>query len=337
MTQQQIDKLLCCMGAESDGRRPELIETHISWVILSDKYVYKIKKPLTLHFLDFSTRDKRRFYCERELVLNRRLTEDMYLDVLPVIEKAGRLLIGHQSGETVDHAVCMRRMEDGRRMDLLVRSGGVTEADIHRLAEKIAGFHNRTDRIFEKDLLDIPGKFADLASEEKQLREHPGCSNAGIIGRAIAISNDFMNRHRDRVAARFRAGLVRDCHGDLHTRNIFMLPAPQPFDCIEFNDDLRQIDVLNEVAFLCMDLDALGREDLSASFLKGYNALFPAITTDEDYQLFIYFKSYRANVRAKINSLRAGSAVNEDEKTAALAASDKYLGLMDAYLNQLSE
>ena len=336
MTQEQIDKLLSCMGAEGDGRGPELVETHISWVILSGNYVYKIKKPLTLHFLDFSTREKRRFYCERELILNRRLTENIYLEVLPVKEKAGRLLIGHQSGETVDHAVCMRRMEEGRRMDLLIRSGGVNEADIHKLAEKIAVFHGRTDRIVEKDVMDIPGKFADLASEEEHLREDLKGGNAGIISRAIDISNDFMNKHRDRVAARLRAGFVRDCHGDLHTRNIFMLRVPQPFDCIEFNDDLRQIDVLNEVAFLCMDLDALGREDLSASFLRDYNGLFPAIATPEDYQLFVYFKSYRANVRAKINSLRARSADKEDEKAAALAASDKYLGLMDAYLKQLS-
>ena len=336
MTQEQIDKLLSCMGAESDGPRPELIETHISWVLLSGNYVYKIKKPLTLHFLDFSTREKRRCFCERELILNRRLTENIYLEVLPVKEKAGRLLIGHQSGETVDHAVCMRRMEEGRRMDLLVRSGGVDEADMYNLAEKIAVFHGRTDRIFEKDLLDIPGKFADLASEEEHLREHAGFFNAGIISHAIDISNNFMNRHRDRVAARLKAGFVRDCHGDLHTRNIFMLRVPQPFDCIEFNDDLRQIDVLNEVAFLCMDLEALGREDLSALFLKDYNRLFPAIATAEDYQLFVYFKSYRANVRAKINSLRARSADNGDEKTAALAAADKYLGQMYAYLKQLS-
>jgi len=240
MTQEQIDKLLCCMGAESDGPRPELIETHISWVLLSGNYVYKIKKPLTLHFLDFSTREKRRCFCERELMLNRRLTENIYLEVLPVKAKAGRLLIGHQSGETVDHAVCMRRMEEGRRMDLLVRAGGVNEADMRKLAEKIAVFHGRTDKIMEKDLLDIPGKFADLASEEEHLREHPGFCNAGIISRAIDISNDFMDKHRHRVAARLRAGFVRDCHGDLHTRNIFMLRVPQPFDCIEFNDDLRQ-------------------------------------------------------------------------------------------------
>jgi aminoglycoside phosphotransferase family enzyme len=324
------------MAAENDGRRPQLVETHISWVILTDKLVYKIKKPLTLHFLDFSTREKRKFYCERELMLNKRLTENIYLEVLPVKEKAGRLLIGHQSGETVDHAVCMRRMEEGRRMDLLVRSGGVNEADMRQLAEKIALFHSRTDRIFEKDVMDIPDKFTDLASEEEHLQKHPGICNAGIISRAIDISNDFMNKHRDRVAARLKAGFFRDCHGDLHTRNIFMLRVPQPFDCIEFNDDLRQIDVLNEVAFLCMDLDALGRQDLSASFLRAYNELFPAIVTTEDYLLFIYFKSYRANVRAKINSLRARSADNEDEKAVALAASDKYLGLMDAYLKQLS-
>lgn len=134
---------------------------------------------------------------------------------------------------------------------------------------------------------------------------------------------------------RLKAGYFRDCHGDLHSRNIFLLPDPQPFDCIEFNDDYRHIDVLNEIAFLCMDLDAFGRHDLSELFFNSYNNLFPTAETKEDYLLFVYYKSYRSNIRAKVNSLRARSAINEAQQLLALKEAERYLRLMNSYINEL--
>ena len=144
-----------------------------------------------------------------------------------------------------------------------------------------------------------------------------------------------MERNKGLLAQRLNAGYFRDCHGDLHSRNIFLLPDPQPFDCIEFNDDIRQIDVLNEVAFLCMDLDAFDRKDLSDLFIEYYNQFFPTMMTDADRRLFVYYKSYRANIRAKVNSLRARSAAGSVEKAKSLSAVSKYLELMDSYLSSL--
>jgi aminoglycoside phosphotransferase family enzyme len=335
MTRQDIDKLLASFTTEIGACLPQLIETHISWVILCDQLVYKVKKPLHLHFLDFSTMEKREFYCHRELTLNRRLAEDIYLEVVPVKMKGEDIFIGTRTGTTIDHAVVMRHVEDQRRMDLLLAMGKVTTEDMRQLAGKIAAFHEATGIIYEKDLFDIPQKFADLASEETYLNRHLISGNAGFIGRAIRTSNSFMKANSTRMAARLKAGFVRDCHGDLHSRNIFLLPAPQPFDCIEFNDDLREIDVLNEVAFLCMDLDVFGRPDLSASFMSTYNMIFPSLFTDQDHLLFIYYKSYRANIRAKINSLKARGAVSGIDKLAALQEADKYLKLMNTYIQQL--
>ncbi|HUZ58421.1 MAG TPA: hypothetical protein VMU83_06540 [Hanamia sp.] len=153
-----------------------------------------------------------------------------------------------------------------------------------------------------------------------------------MIDDAIEFSNQFLNKNKKLIAERLSNGLYRDCHGDLHSRNIFLLPEPVPFDCIEFNDDFRQIDVLNEVVFLCMDLDAFDRKDLSELFLTYYNQFFPAMKTAEERNLFIYYKSYRANIRAKVNSLRAGSAKTDHEKSKAFAAAEKYLSLMNRYL-----
>ena len=134
------------------------------------------------------------------------------------------------------------------------------------------------------------------------------------------------------VDVKKKSGFYRDGHGDLHSRNIFLLPAPLPFDCIEFNDDFRQTDVLNEVAFLCMDLNAFERND---QFVADYNHFFPAIRTSEEPRLFIYYKSHRANVRAKVNSLRAKSAPNKADENRALADAEKYFQLMDHYLKSI--
>src|SRR4029078_6523259 len=213
----------------------------------------------------------------------------------------------------------------------------VTASDIANLANKIATFHKNTRIIFQKDFLDVQEKFNDLDTEKEDLRQHLNGNSDIIISQAIETSNRFIENVKGLLANRLRAGYFRDCHGDLHCRNIFLLPFPQPFDCIEFNDDYRQIDVLDEVAFLCMDLDAFGRQDLSDLFVNHYNNLFPCIETETDRRLFIYYKSYRSNIRAKVNSLRARDATNDADRTSALSGANKYLSLMDHYIKMIGD
>src|SRR6185312_1633018 len=248
MTSEQIDRLVKD-GQFADRRSlPELIETHISWVVLCDNYAYKIKKPLHYSFLDFSTLDKRKYYCEREIDLNKRLTEDIYLDVAPVQEKEGLysvILSGDSAqGTTIEFAVRMKKLDRNRQMDVLLLHNKVTGTHITSLAEKIAAFHKRTDIIYKKDCWDLHVKYNDLAAEIPYLQQYSGEAGedgAGIINRAIDCSNTFMERHHHLLVGRLEAGYFRDCHGDLHSRNIFLLPSPEPFDCIEFNDEYRQI------------------------------------------------------------------------------------------------
>lgn len=343
MTSDQIDRLIKD-GQFADRRNPpELIETHISWVILCDDYAYKIKKPIHYSFLDFSTPDKRKHYCEREIELNRRLTEGIYLDVVPVQGKAGSYRVGpdeipaHRT--TIEYAVRMKKLDRNRQMDVLLLHNKVTGKHITDLAYKIAGFHKRTDIIHKRDCWDLHAKFNDLATEIPYLQQYSGEAGEermAIISRAIGCSNTFTERHHHLLVGRLEAGYFRDCHGDLHSGNIFLLPSPEPFDCIEFNDEYRQIDVLNEVAFLCMDLEAFGRPDLSGMFISDYNRFFPAMRSPEEHQLFLYYKAYRANIRAKVNVLRARSADDDIGRTALLTEAGKYLLLMDGYLNELN-
>ncbi|MEO9147138.1 MAG: hypothetical protein ABI237_16435 [Ginsengibacter sp.] len=335
MTTEQINSLL------SEGEFPEktsqrkLIETHISWVILCDEFVYKIKKPVQHSFLDFSTLELRRFYCEREIELNKRLTDNVYLEVVTIHEHGNKIVIGGEAETPIDYAVKMNKLDTEKQMDQLLSRHLVTEDHIKSLAEKIATFHKSTIIIYQKDLPDIREKFNDLKVEKEYLTKELGDRYGAIIEEAIEFSDQFLNKNKKLIAERLSNGLYRDCHGDLHSRNIFLLPEPVSFDCIEFNDDFRQVDVLNEVAFLCMDLDAFDRKDLSELFLKYYNHFFSAMETVEERNLFIYYKSYRANIRAKVNSLRARSAETDSAKSKALTAAKKYLSLMKYYLNEL--
>ncbi|MFZ1785988.1 MAG: hypothetical protein WAU23_12360 [Ferruginibacter sp.] len=332
MTTEQINNLVATgKFPDSSGKRT-LVETHISWVILGDQFVYKIKKPVNYSFLNFSTPEKRKHFCEREILLNKRLTKNVYLDVQPVNKLNEQFIIGGDEGVMIDYAVRMHKLETEKQMDKLLLHNRVTASDIKNLAEKIAAFHKETTIIYDKDFMDIGEKFNDLEAEKDFINKELGEEYSQVIREAIAASDDFMEKHKDLLAARLSAGLFRDGHGDLHARNIFLLPEPVPFDCIEFNDDFRQIDVLNEVAFLCMDLDAIGRQDLSALFIDYYNQFFPCMKTAGEHSLFIYYKSYRANIRAKVNSLRAKTATDNTEKIKALAESKKYLLLMDSYL-----
>ena len=336
MTKEQINNLLFNGEFPENTGRPDLIETHISWVLVCDRYVYKIKKPIQYSFLNFSTLELRKYFCQREIELNKRLTDNVYIDVQPVYEWQGSYKIGDNEGTITDYAVRMHKLDREKQMDVLLLQNKVTGHHIQQLAEKIAFFHKKTDIIYKKDFLDIQEKFNDLETEKEFLGGQPGKKSSDIINRAIETSDTFMEKNKVLLAARLGAGFFRDCHGDLHSRNIFLLPAPLPFDCIEFNDDFRQIDVLNEVAFLCMDLDAFGRQDLSALFIEYYNNFFPAMKTREDRSLFIYYKSYRANIRAKVNCLRAREAGNDGDRKLLLAEADKYLTLMDRYMKALA-
>ena len=335
MTKNQIDTLLAKGAFPEMTNERKLVETHISWVILCDRFVYKVKKPIQYSFLDFSTLALRKHFCEREIELNQRLSEGIYLEVLPINKVGDHYAIGGDKGRIIDYALKMRKLDPKKQMDVLLAKNQVSPTDIKNLAERIADFHKSTAIVYKKDVVDVREKFNALEAEKEFLREHLHIESAELVERAIRSSNRFLKKNEPLMRERLKAGYVRDCHGDLHTRNIFLLPAPQPFDCIEFNDEYRHIDVLNEVAFLCMDLDAMGRNDLSELFVQHYNSLLPAIRNENERRLFIYYKSYRANVRAKVNSLRARSATEKPAKKKALSEAGKYLRLMETYWHAL--
>jgi len=250
MTKEQINKLLFNGKFPENSTQRELIETHISWVLVCDQFVYKIKKPVHYSFLDFSTPGQRKHFCQREIELNKRLTDRVYIDVQPVGEDGDTYRIGNPEVKIIDYAVKMHKLDRKKQMDVLLSQDKVSGHDMQQLAKKIASFHANATVIFKKDFLNIQEKFNDLEKEMEFLGEQLSRKSSDCIKQAIEISDAFLKKHTTLLASRQSAGFSRDCHGDLHSRNIFLLPDPVPFDCIEFNDDLRQIDVLNEIAFL---------------------------------------------------------------------------------------
>lgn len=309
----------------------KLEETHISWVLFTDKYAFKVKKPLKLSFLDFSTLELRKKYCEREVQLNSRFT-DIYMNVVSLRYDKDKWQIGGKHGEIMDYAVQMKKMAAVKRMDKLLMKRKVTEESIHNLAVQVAGFHQKAERIYDPfSLTDAMGLFNDISGTKDFVSKELGPDYVSIIDNAIRWSNAFLKQHMRRFQQRIEEGFKRDVHGDLHSGNVFLYKKPVMFDCIEFNDSYRRIDVLYEVAFMCMDLEAFGQNKLSDAFLKEYNSNLPSFEVEEDKDIFNYFKCLRANVRAKVHAL---NAVQEHEEAVKrhINETKKYLKLMSVYM-----
>jgi hypothetical protein len=302
MTHEQVEALVK-KGQFPDGAgKVELIETHISWVILTDFFAYKIKKPVRFSFLDFSTLPLRKHCCEEEVRLNRRLT-DIYLDTIPIVYNGRFFGIGME-GETVDYAVKMKRVESARQMDLLLKRGLVRPEDVEALAITVARFHRSATVVRQHfDETATMKDFADLASVSPVLTDHLDEKFSTLIPDWIALAQAVIKKLSRRFFQRVEENFVRDVHGDLHCRNIFLLEKPVIFDCIEFNRHLRINDVLSELAFLAMDLDHFGCSDFKAILVETYKQEFPCFLLQEDDFVFQYFLFYRSSVRLKIAGL----------------------------------
>lgn len=336
MTNEQVQNIVAQRRFPGDASSAELLETHISWIILTPEFAFKMKKPVQFSFLDFSTLEKRAFYCQEELRLNRRLAPDMYLDVLPIALAAdGMPEIGLQNSLAIDFAVRMRRMDDSRQMDKLLLKNAVSPSDMQALAALLAPFHQSVafpakDAPYQSG--DNRADFDDLFQLENACVQLFGSEAITILTTWRNTVDRFLAAHELRLHARAESGFWVDGHGDLHGRNIFLLPqGPVVFDCIEFNPHFRKLDVLNDLAFLCMDLDADEHHELEKTFMDAYLRHWACIENPEDRRLFQYFKAYRANVRLKVTLIAwQQHGTKALEKTAAV-----YWGLLGRYMKKM--
>ncbi|MDG1277114.1 MAG: hypothetical protein P8O16_07515 [Algoriphagus sp.] len=336
MNRQEVRQLMVEGIYQGKPIKGVLEETNISWVILSRRHAFKIKKDIKLSFLDYSTLELRKKNCEKELELNKRFSS-IYLSVQPVTYFNEQFVIGDGTGKIVDYVVCMKRMRGDKRMDALLAQNKVDPSRISLLAKQVAEFH-QTAEIIDSEFIQKQARelFNDLITVQEVVLQEFETDFSEVIPRLISFSDDFLKRHAGRFGERNKQGFKRDVHGDLHSGNIFLYKSPVIFDCIEFQDAFRQIDILYEIAFLCMDLEFFGRKDLSDLFLDAYDAILTSFPKEVDKEIFLYFKSLRANVRAKVFLLNSQSEPNPEKKAQKLAKGKKYLELALSYQVELN-
>jgi aminoglycoside phosphotransferase family enzyme/predicted kinase len=281
----------------------ELLQTHISWVLLAGDFAYKIKKPVDLSFADFSTLQKRERFCHEELRLNRRLAPKLYLDVVPItgMPESPQL---NGAGRPIEFAVKMKRFPQHVLLNHVIERGELLPEHIDRLARQVAGFHSQCP------IADANTHFGDLKAIRQPVDENFQRLLCSVkdhhwherIKRLNEWSRRELDQRRHDFIRRKRNGSIRECHGDMHLGNMILDGNEVViFDCIEFNESFRWIDVISEIAFLVMDLEDRGRPDLAHRFLNGY------LEWTGDYEGLVvlpFYLSYRALVRAKVDEIR---------------------------------
>jgi len=287
--------------------------------------------------VNFSTLGKRKEYCDKEVKLNKRLVPAMYLDVLPIKKSNGKYGIGDNQGTIIDYAVLMRRMDETEQLDLLLDHGTVNEESITKLADVLVSFHQEAAIVPEgEDWRELYEEFEDVVSVQNFLVKNFGKETGQLLEELNQWAYQFLKSIKERIAGRNRKGFVIDGHGDLHARNIFLLDDPVIFDCIEFNDDFRKLDLLNEVAFLCMDLERFGRFDLAKTFSERYFSKIRCIENKTDEEIFCFYKLHRANVRLKVHAINAqADDITEEKRQEEMALIRQYLELYKQYYMDL--
>ncbi len=329
--QLDVHALLNSTLFDHEVERLQLVETHISWVVLTGPFAYKIKKALNLGFLDFSTLARRRFFCEEEIRLNGRLAPEIYLDVVPIYGRwdAPRLA---GPGTAIEYAVKMRQFPQEDLLNRLVAQGHLRAAHIDAIASRVADFH-----------LGIPSAPAGRPfGSPEQVRAPVDENFREILARVDDVEtrrrlealrrwgDEYFARLSTTISHRKSHGFIRECHGDMHLGNMALLDGQVTlFDGIEFNDDLRWIDVMSEVAFLTSDLEYWGRPGYARRFLNDY------LESTGDFAglaLLRYYQAYRAMVRAKVIRIRLSQPdLPVEERTGDEQEFQHHLGQAEGY------
>lgn len=311
-----------------------LLQTHISYVFVCDEFVYKLKKPVNFGFLDFSTLEKRKHFCEQEVLLNSRFSEDVYLGILPVTFDGTTHRIDGE-GKAVEYCVKMKRLPENKLMKNRFAEGKLTGDDIEKIAKKLAEFHRTTTRSDKIDEFGTIKKVRFNVDEcFEQTERYIGDS---ITAEQFNTVKDWCDRfyveNDNLFSSRIDAGKIRDCHGDLHMEHICLMEPIIIFDCIEFNDRFRYSDVASDIAFLLMDLEYNGGFELAQ---KLYEYYIKYSEEDDITELVAFYKVYRAYVRGKVNSfLLSDPAIADEKKMVARKTAQKYFELAYKYVQEI--
>ncbi len=305
-------------------------ETHISILFFTGNYVYKLKKPVDFGFLDFTTLEKRKFFCEQEIILNRRLSPNIYLGVIKITYDGENISLDG-SDEIVEYAVKMRQIPEELLMNRLLKEGKVTPDMIEAVSKKLVRFYLSAETNDEIKGYAKPERIKQDTDENfEQTEKYINITIEKDIYKKIKEKTDaFLKEKGDIFCERINDNRIRDCHGDLRLEHIFWGEEISIFDCIEFNKRFRYTDVAADIAFLSMDLDYHEREDLNRPLIETY------IEGSGDYsirKILDFYKCYRAYVRGKVESFRLDDlSIPDYEKRDAQERAKRYFNLAFNY------
>lgn len=327
-----IKKLLSNRAFNHPTLRLGLIETHVSWVLLTGKYAYKIKKPVNFGFLDFSTLKKRKHFCEEELRLGQLFAPEIYLAVVPITGTLEQPKINGDTGPILEYAIKMCEFSQNSLLTTLLKKGKLNTLLIDQLGQLIANFHKKTPTAPKKSHFGLPSEVHAPTQQNFEqimpLLRKP--SDIEQIKRIEKWANKQFRSHQKIFEARKKQGFIRDCHGDLHLANIILYHGKLIlFDRLEFNKDLRWTDVIADLAFLAMDLSGKKQPELANQLINTY------LQFTGDYEgsyVLAYYLSYRAVVRAKISLFRLNQKnLSDNEKFDILNDYYSFINLAESY------
>jgi hypothetical protein len=326
-----VSALLKTSAYPEPTRTVQLIQTHVSFLFITDTHVYKVKKPVDFGFLDFTTVDRRRFYCDEEVRLNRRLCPDIYLGVVEVRETDDGASF-HGEGKIIDYAVKMKRLPAERMLDRLLREDKVGAEDMRRIALTIAAFHQNAERGEE---IDTFGSIEAIRRNwEENFQQAAEFVTISLAKQDLLVIREWVNRfladNGELFADRVAGGFIRDCDGDIHPENICLTEKVCIFDCIEFNSRFRYGDTAADIGFLMMELDFHGKRSLADIFLDAYSCA----TGDRGASRVLdFYKVYRAFVRGKVESFRLfDQQITAEAKQEARGKAVRYFRLARGYI-----
>lgn len=314
-----------------DVNSVEIIQTHISYVALTGKYAYKIKKPMNFGFLDFSTLEKRKYFCKEEVKLNKRLCPDIYLGVVPITIKNNNFELSGK-GKAVEYAVKMKEFPQEKIMTKLLEKEEIDEEILDKICEILNNFYKKSERSNEID------SYGSIETIKKNTDENFDQTKEVIdvtipkekFNYIKTVTNQFLAKKKIVFEKRIKNGFIRDCHGDLHSGNIVVSNNKVfIFDCIEFNERFRYSDVASDIGFLAMDLDFQGHPYHSSYFINRY------VEKSKDlgiYDVLNFYKCYRAYVRGKVIGFKLNDPhINKKEKQEIIITAGKYFDLAYYY------
>ena len=316
-------------------KRVRLIQTHTSWVFLTGTHAYKVKKPVNFGFLDYTALSARRFFCAEEFRLNQSLSPDIYIEVMPITEARGRLKLGGR-GRVIDYCLAMKELPQDWIMTEQLKHDRVTFEHIDQIARSIAEFHARAER--GREVAQYGSSEIIRLNWDENFAQTMEFRGRTITYRAFDETKSAVERfiagHRGLFRRRRAGGFVRRCHGDLHSKNVFVDTGIHIFDCIEFNPRFSCSDVASEIAFMAMDLDYSGRKDLANFFVERY-----LVHTKDTglLRLLNFYKCYRAYVRGKVTSFSLNdTGISAADKAKARQTARRYFELSHRYAMGLS-